>query len=67
MEYLTVAEVAKKLRVDESTVRIWIRTGKLPAIRVGRQYRVDRAAYEQFIGAKEKPQDNMVRALAFAH
>ena len=66
MVYMTVAEVARQLRVDESTVRIWIRSGMLPAIRVGRQYRIARSDYEYFIARKEKPQDQMVRALAYA-
>lgn len=66
MKYMTVGEVAKELRVDEKTVRNWIRNGMLVAVRVGRQYRIDRSEYEAFIGRKEKPQDKMIHALAFA-
>jgi len=41
-ELMTVPEVARALRCTEGTVRHWIRTGRLPAIRVrgGRQYRI---------------------------
>jgi excisionase family DNA binding protein len=41
-ELLTVSEVARTLRYKEGTVRHWIRTGQLPAIRVtgGREYRI---------------------------
>jgi excisionase family DNA binding protein len=40
-EYFTPPEIAKRLRVDESTVRRWIRTGLLEAetIREGRRNR----------------------------
>ena len=40
MEYLTVNEVAARLRVSDLTVRRWIWAGKLPAIRVGRILRI---------------------------
>ncbi len=63
---MTVAEVAKALRVDEKTVRNWIRRGLLVGVRVGRQYRIQRSDYEAFVAGKEKPSDPMVRALAFA-
>ena len=40
-EFFTPPEIAKRLRVDESTVRRWIRTGALEAetIRQGRRNR----------------------------
>lgn len=31
----TVAEVAERLKVNEETVRIWLRDGKLRGIRLG--------------------------------
>jgi excisionase family DNA binding protein len=37
---LTVAEVADLFRVSSMTVYRLIRTGELPAVRVGRSYRV---------------------------
>jgi excisionase family DNA binding protein len=39
---LTVAEVARYLRVSETTVWRWCTSGKLPAFRVGRGWRVRR-------------------------
>ncbi len=40
-EYLTPGQVAKRLRVDRTTVQRWIRTGALEAeiIQQGRQHR----------------------------
>lgn len=40
---LTAAEVADDLRVSTMTVYRLIRSGALPAVRVGRNYRVRRA------------------------
>ncbi len=38
---LTVAEVALRLGRDPETIRRWIRTGKLPARKVGLQHMVE--------------------------
>jgi excisionase family DNA binding protein len=37
---LTVAEVASELRVTRGTAYRWIRTGSLPAVRIGGTVRV---------------------------
>lgn len=34
-DYMTVAEVARALRVEQETVRSWIRKGSMPAYRFG--------------------------------
>jgi excisionase family DNA binding protein len=41
--YLTVAEVADLLRLNQQTVRNWIDAGSLPALRVGRRVRIKRS------------------------
>lgn len=41
--YLTVAEVAELLRLNQQTVRNWIDAGSLPALRVGRRVRIKRS------------------------
>jgi len=46
-EPLTVEEVAKRLRVSPETVRMWIRTGELDAIDVGK-YLIYPADLEDF-------------------
>jgi excisionase family DNA binding protein len=40
--FLTVAEVAELLKLNQQTVRNWIDAGSLPAIRVGRRVRIKR-------------------------
>ena len=40
-DMLTVPEVAARLRVNAATVRRWCADGTLPAIKVGRSYRIE--------------------------
>lgn len=40
--YLSVADVAILLRVSTKTVRRWIKAGKLPATKLGRDWRIAR-------------------------
>ncbi len=40
MQFLTVAEVAKMMRVSKMTVYRLVHAGELPAVRVGRSFRV---------------------------
>jgi excisionase family DNA binding protein len=46
---LTAAEVADRLRVSTMTVYRLIRRGELPAVRVGRNYRVREPDLEAFL------------------
>lgn len=47
-KYLTTKEISKILTVQEVTVRRWIKKGKLPAIRFGREYRVKKGDLEKY-------------------
>jgi excisionase family DNA binding protein len=50
-EYLTVAEVAERLRVNQQTIRNWIDRGELRAVRVGaRRVRVRVEDLDEFVG-----------------
>ncbi len=46
---LTAAEVADELRVSTMTIYRLIRRGELPAVRVGRNYRVPREQLEAYL------------------
>jgi excisionase family DNA binding protein len=48
---LTVHEVAELLKVKESTVRSWINTSSLRAIKFGREWRVAPKDLEAYIEA----------------
>ena len=47
--FLTVAEVAETLKLNQQTVRNWIDQGSLPALRVGRRVRIRRSDFERLI------------------
>ncbi|MGI8413106.1 MAG: helix-turn-helix domain-containing protein [Solirubrobacteraceae bacterium] len=47
--YLTVAEVADLLKLNQQTVRNWIDQGSLPALRVGRRVRIKRSDFERLL------------------
>jgi excisionase family DNA binding protein len=53
---LTVAEVADTMRVSNMTVYRLIKSGELPALRVGKNYRLRRGDVHQFLA------DRSVRA-----
>ena len=47
--FLTVAEVAELLKLNQQTVRNWIDQGSLPAVRVGRRVRIRRSDLERIL------------------
>ena len=47
--FLTVAEVAEMLKLNQQTVRNWIDQGSLPALRVGRRVRIRRSDLERVL------------------
>lgn len=46
MDLLTVREAAAMLRVSQVTLRRYVASGRLPAVRVGRNVRIERTAAE---------------------
>jgi excisionase family DNA binding protein len=48
-EVLTIAEVAKKLRVSEATVRRMIGSGELEAFKVHNQWRIRKEVVERIM------------------
>lgn len=49
VRFLTVAEVAAIMRVSKMTVYRLVHSGELPAIRVGRSFRVPERAVHDFL------------------
>ncbi|MPV38242.1 helix-turn-helix domain-containing protein [Georgenia subflava] len=47
--FLTVAEVAELMRVSKMTVYRMVHSGELPAVRMGRSFRVPELAVEKLI------------------
>jgi len=46
---LSVEEIADELGVNPETVRVWIRSGELVALSIGKGYRISRADLDDFI------------------
>lgn len=49
IQFLTVAEVASVMRVSKMTVYRLVHSGHLPAVRVGRSFRVPRQAVQDYL------------------
>jgi excisionase family DNA binding protein len=49
MSFMTVAEVAAVMRVSKMTVYRLVHSGELPAVRVGRSFRVPEKAVNEYL------------------
>jgi excisionase family DNA binding protein len=54
-QLFTVDEVAERLNLHVKTVRRFIREGRLPAKRIGKEYRITRSALDEFAGTSAGP------------
>lgn len=52
-EYLTIKDIARQLKMDEKTIRRWIKSGQLPAIELGGKYRVSRTDLNAFLESRK--------------
>jgi excisionase family DNA binding protein len=50
-DFLLVEEIAAECRAPRTSVRHWMRTGRLPSVRLGRRRLVRRADFERFLEA----------------
>ncbi|MFC1727576.1 helix-turn-helix domain-containing protein [Patescibacteria group bacterium] len=53
-EYLTIEEVAKKLRVNKRTVYRMAVKRQIPAFKFGKSWRISKVKFEKFIEDKLK-------------
>ncbi len=51
VKFLTVAEVAKLMRVSKMTVYRLVHSGELPAVQIGRSFRVPEQAVHDYLRA----------------
>ncbi len=54
-ELLAATDVAELIGVKETTVYRWCKEGKLPGLKVGKHWRIRRAALEDFLKESERP------------
>lgn len=55
---LTVAEVADELRISTNSAYKWIREGRLPAILLGKEWRIRRRDLDAWLSARESTSDS---------
>jgi excisionase family DNA binding protein len=48
-EFYLVEELAKKLRVCDMTIYRYIKAGKLKAYRIGKEFRIDKEEFNNFL------------------
>lgn len=53
--WLTVQQVSQELKIHPATVRVWIKQGRLQAVRAGKGFRVRRSEVERALGAEPAP------------
>ena len=53
----TVEEFAKMFKLSPEAVRSLIRKGEIPAIRIGRQYRIPQAIVEHYFAQATSPEE----------
>jgi excisionase family DNA binding protein len=53
-QLLTVKDVARQVQVDTRTVHRWIGSGELPAIDIGRGYRIKQEDLDAFLEKRRK-------------
>ena len=65
-KFLTTDEVAKRLHLHQNTVIRYIHEGKLPAVKVGKAYRIKESVVATLVGDAEGP-DTAARVVAVAN
>jgi excisionase family DNA binding protein len=53
--WLTVQQVSEELKIHPATVRVWIRQGRLQAVRAGKGFRLRRSEVDRALGAEPAP------------
>src|SRR5687767_6114486 len=57
----TVEDAAERLNLHVKTIRRFIRQGRLPAKRIGKEYRITKAALDEFTGVAPAPREDVGR------
>src|SRR3990170_7583749 len=62
MEFLKIQEVAKILKTHTNTIYKMCREGNLPCVKIGKEWRIDRAKFAKFMesGTKQKIEDPLL-------
>lgn len=58
LEFLTTKELAIMLKIQEQTIRMWAREGRIPFVKVGSDYRFIREEVVKVLRDKQKEESN---------
>ncbi len=58
LEFLTTKELADLLKLQEQTVRLWAREGKIPCVKVGSDYRFIKEEVVNALRDKKREENN---------
>src|ERR687884_1048948 len=62
---LDVADVAEYLGVEQTTIQRWCREGSMPAMKIGKEWRIRREALERFLERSERSESLVGRLRSF--
>lgn len=54
IQFYTVKEICEILKIKPLTVYRWLKAGKLKALKIGKNYRIENQEFERFINQKSK-------------
>src|SRR6266487_2249988 len=63
---LTTEQVAQRLNIHQNTVIRYIHSGRLPAVKVGKSYRIKESVVDALVGEAE-PADNKARVISVSN
>lgn len=49
MEYLTINEISKKLGITRQAISRAIKSGRIKAVRIGKQYRISKEWFDEYL------------------
>ncbi|MFH1537667.1 MAG: helix-turn-helix domain-containing protein [bacterium] len=52
-EFYTVKEIAEILKVNRVTIQRWCKTSEIPAVKIGKSYRIEKKDFENWYQAKK--------------
>jgi len=53
-QFLTTAQIARRIGLHEATVRLWMRDGRLPAVKMGSEWRMTEGELTRWMNEKQK-------------
>jgi excisionase family DNA binding protein len=59
LRYLSTAAVANRLGVSTRTIRLWAECGDMPAVKAGRQWRIEDSVFSEWLSTRQESSDRL--------